>query len=355
MGQLLGILGAGDNTMLSALNPVTVTDAVNQVLARYNAEKQTAFSFFVEGETTDWKTVYALGGGDEMQELGPNGRPIEQRVTGSWEVAYPIRRYAAAIGWDYETFQYLTAADLERQVDSVAISNAKTHRKQIMRAIFGNANYNWTDVQGQHGVLTIRRLANSDGSTYPATATSDTEADDNHYLVSSYATASISDTNNPLVTLRDEIREHFGGTGRIVAVINSAEQAKIQALTQFTDAPTAGVTPGSDTAVADAGIPGVPGRFIGIDGASGVYVYVWDRIPATYIFARDMDQPAPLKRRVHSAPALQGFKLEAEDVNHPLYKRSWWDRFGYAAGNRLNGAVMFLDAGSSYTVPSVYA
>lgn len=355
MGQLAGILGAADNTILATIGPTVVSDAVNDLLARYQIEQQNAFSFWVEEQTTDWKTVYTLVSGDEMQELGQHDQPIEKRVTGSWETAYPIKRYGDALGWDYETFQYMTVADMERQTASKTIANAKTHRRQIMRALFGNVNYIYTNPQDGHGALTIRRLANGDGTTYPPLLTGTTEADEDHYLISGYAAASISDANNPLATMVADLKHHWDGPYLPVAHINSAQRNQIAGLSLFVDAVTPGVRPASTDATVDGQFPDAPGEFIGIDPVSGVYVYVWDQVPANYITMRDYNKPAPLKKRVHAVPSLVGFRLEAEAEHHPLYRRTWMDRFGYAAGNRLNGTIMFLDAGSVYVVPATYA
>lgn len=356
MGLLAGILRIEDTTLLSTLTVPEVNEAVNALLARYEAERNAWQNFLVEDETTDWKTLYNIGGVDEGQEIGPDGRPLETRPTGQIETAYPIRRFGWAVGWNYETFAHMTVADLERVTASRQGGNAKRHLREQFRAIFNNANYTYTDPV--HGALTIRRLANADGALYPPTFASDTEADDNHYVASGYANTAISATNNPFATLKAEIVEHFSEATGVVAIINSAQQAEIQAdLPSFVDAPVDGVTQGNDTAVATAadGI-NVPGTFIGTDAASGVRVYVSDsgRVPASYIYAQAVGVPRPLRRRVHVPETLRGFKLEADEQHYPLFKRTYIDRFGYAVANRLSAAIMFVDAGA-WANPAAYA
>ena len=201
-------------------------------------------------------------------------------------------------------------------------------------------------------------MANSDGATYPPTFSSDAEAQDNHYLASGYANTAISATNNPFVTLKAEIVEHFTEATGVVALINSAQLAEITTdLPSFVDAAPEGVIQGQDTAVATAaaGI-NVPGTFVGTDTASGVRVYVNDsgRIPASYIYAQAIGVPKPLRRRVHVPANLRGFKLEAEEEHYPLFKRTFVDRFGYGVANRLSAAIMFVDAGA-WANPATYA
>ena len=356
MSLLAGMLRIEDTTLLSNLTAPEVNDAVNQLLARYEMERNAWQNFLVEDETTDWKTLYNIGAVDEGQEIGPDGRPLETRPTGQIESAYPIKRFGWAMGWNYETFAHMTAADLERVVASHQGGNAKRHLREQFRALMNNTNYTWTDPV--HGSLTIRRLANTDGTLYPPTYSSDSEAEDNHYLVTGYANTAVSATNNPFVTLKAEIIEHFTEATSVVAIINSAQQAEIQNdLPSFIDGTIDGITQGNDTAVAtaDAGL-NVPGTFIGIDAASGVRVYVSDsgRIPASYIYAQAVGVPKPLRRRVHVPESLRGFKLEADEMHYPLYKRTFVDRFGYAVGNRLGAAVMYFHA-DTWANPSAYA
>lgn len=356
MSLLAGILRIEDTTLLANLTAPEVNDAVNMLLARYEAERNAWQNFLVEDETTDWKTLYNIGAVDEGQRVGPDGRPLETRPTGQIESAYPIERYAWAMGWNYETFAHMTAADLERVIKAHQGGNAKRHMTEQFRALFNNANYTWKDPV--HGDLTIRRLANSDGTLYPPTFSSDSEAQDNHYIVSGYANSAVSATNNPFVTLKAEIIEHFTEVTSVVAIINSAQQAEIQNdLPSFVDGVVDGVVQGNDTAVAtpDAGL-NVPGSFIGIDSASGVRVYVSDsgRVPADYIYAQAVGVPKPLRRRVHVPQSLRGFKLEGDEAHVPLYKRSFWDRFGYAVGNRLGAAIMYFHA-DTWANPSTYA
>lgn len=357
MGQLAGILRVEDTAPVAGIAPAEVGDAVNQLLARYVAERNAWQDFLVAGEVTNPKQLYKLGGVDEGQEIGPDGRPLETRPTGQVDVAFPLKRIGWALGWNYETQAYMTVADLERNVAAQQGGNAKRHMREQFRALFGNANYTVTDPR--HGSLTVRRLANTDGTTYPPAFNADAEADDNHYLVSGYAAAAISATNNPFAALKAEIVEHFTSATAVVAIVNAAQRAEIMTdLPNFVDAPTAGVQVGSATTTA-AALDGVnvPGSFLGVDGDSGVFVYVDDsgRVPANYVYAQAVGVPEPLLRRVPEAAALQGFKLEADEAHYPLFKRSYVDRFGYGVANRLSAAIMFLDAGSTWTTPAAYA
>lgn len=355
MSSLLGILGINDvNTRLLALSPEPIYDAVRQLSERYEAERNEVFRVFVAETTDRWSESYKLPVGGYMQKLNQHGRPAEERPTGSWDVAYPWDTFGTGVGWDYETYAHMTAGDLDNLMRSAAIANANTHRFEILKAILNSSNYTFADKFA--GNLTIRRLANatsgSDTSTYPPVLGSTSEATEDHYLESGYAASSISDSNNPFPTIREELEEHFG-TGQVVAFINPAQRAKVEALTAFTEKTPMFTVAGQDTSVLAGGLPSVPGKIIG--AANDVLVSEWRWVPSGYIIAVDLNQPGPLKQRVPVPTELRGFKLEAEEENDPMFKRTWRDRFGYGAGNRLNGVVMELGTGGTYSIPSGYS
>ena len=349
MALFAGILRTEDTARLTELDPVQISDAINQVLAEYQRERNEAQSLLVSDTVTRSSELVQLGGVDEGQEIGPDGRPLETHFGGNFTVGYPMKRIGWALGYNDETFANLTVADLDRQVTAKTAGNALRHRREIMRALVGNANYSFTDNIENSGTVTVARLANSDGTDYDGAGT-----DDNHYLASGYAAGSISATNNPLATLKDEIAEHQDGSVRVVAFINSTNRVDlIDGLTaSFVEAGVEGLTPAAADAQANGVGANVPGTFVGIDQASGVFVYEWNLVPAGYIYAQNVDGPGPLVRRIPAIQSLQGFTVRAEEEHFPFFKRTWIERFGYGVRNRLNGAVMQLTAGS-YTVPTV--
>ena len=86
----------------------------------------------------------------------------------------------------------------------------------------------------------------------------------------------------------------------------------------------------------------------------------WRWIPSGYLLGIHLDAPKPLIRRVDPPETGlgDGLQLIVEDVQSPIWKSSWRDRFGYGVGNRLNGVVMDLTASggaNTYTIPTIYA
>lgn len=348
MSLFAGILRIEDlNTALSTFEPEVISDAISDVLQKFQQERDQTYSLLVDSTTTAHSAIVREAGFDEGQELGPDGRPLETHVGGKYEVGFPVKRIGWALGWNRETFAHMSVADLDREVAAKTAGNARRHSREMRKALMLKSNYTFTDEI--HGGITVRRLANTDGTLFGAPP-----AEDNHYLTSGYAAASISPINNPFATLAAEVREHFTSDTRIVAFVNSSHVPIIQSgLTTFVDTGVEGIVPANNTAVANELNLSVPGYFLGIDSASGVYVYVWDAIPSNYILAGAVDEAAPLRRRVPVPVSLQGFQLLEEESHLPFYKRTWMELFGYGVSNRLSWACMFLDAGSTYTDPTL--
>lgn len=359
MSGIYGILGLNDTdyVFLNTLGQQVIYDASNQALAMWRAELAAQLAAFVEMDTENYKERYKLPGGGRLQRMSGMSQSGAVKAYGSWDVAYPLEDFGAQVAQDRIDFAYATVQDLNRHLDTVMIQDINTVRFEILKALFNSAADTFTDAR--HGSLTIQPLANGDSVVYPPVEGSEDEATDNHYLESGYAASSISDTNDPYATIVAELEEHFGmptGGSPIVTFINTAQVAKTVALTGFYEVTDRFVTPGTQTA--DVIMPGVtlPGRTIGRH-SDGTWVQEWSWIPANYMLAIHLLAPKPLKRRMHPASTglPRGLTLVSESDLYPFTQAHYEDHFGVGVGNRLNGVVMELGTGGTYTVPTAYA
>ena len=357
MSSIFGLLNISDAdlTMVNSVGQRVLYDATTEYLSVINAELNAGLSLFVENTTEDYKERYKLPGGGRLQPRGTLANTAYRRTIGYWDVAYPINDYGAALGMDDVTLAYMTAAEYQRQVDGVVAGNTATVRFDLLKALFNASSRTITD--DRWGSLTVQPLANGDSVVYPPAMGSETEATDNHYLESGYAASSIDNTNNPLVTLREELEEHFGtmtGGDNIVVFHNQAQTAKLEALADFDEVPDRYIRPGTGISVPE-GAPNTPGIVTG--RSSGVWCVEWRWIPANYLLAIHLDQPKPLKMRVDTAASgiPRGLHLYFNDEARPIQTMQWRHRFGFGVGNRLNGVVMELGTGGSYTTPTSYA
>lgn len=356
MSGIFGALGINDTdrVYLQTLGQQVVYDAVQQTLEQYNADLDAAMMLFIEETTSDHKRRYKLPGGGRLQRLGGQAQAGAVKATGQWDVAFPLEGFGAQLAANRVDFAYMSANDLDRHLDTIFAQDTNTVLYEIFKALF-NATAG-TFIDTLWGTLTIERLANGDAVVYPPVLGSESEATDNHYLESGYAASAISDTNNPYVTIRDELEEHFGtptGGSNILTFINNAQVAKTEALTDFDPINDRFTTPGANTDQL-FGVPNVPGRVVG--RTNGVWVVEWRRVPANYMLATHLDAPKPLIQRIDPADTGlgQGLLLVAESDTHPFSASHYEHRFGIGAGNRLNGVVMELGTGGTYTVPSGY-
>jgi len=364
MAGIFGQINISDNERVfsATVGQQVIWDAVQAYLDRANTELAVAMGLFVERTTSDFKFRYKLPGGGYLQERQSNGSFGNVKATGSWDVAFPIKDVGAAVGGNDVDMAYMTVKELDTHVQTVHIQNVNTVRFSILKALMNNAEVSFPDpIQG---TLLVEPIANGDSVVYPPVLGATAEAAENHFLESGYASASISDTNNPYATIAAELEEHFGaptGGSQIAVFINPAEVAKTRALADFVPVSDIAVQPGADSAT----VKGIPpellrvGRVIGRMETAGVWIVEWRFMTSGWMVGIHLDAAKPLIRRIDPADTQlgDGLRLVAQEElqDHFPFKNSYWrHRFGFGAGNRLNGVVMELGTGGTYTVPTAY-
>ena len=360
MSTIFGHLNLNDTDYVfnSTVGQRALMDAIEDYLARRDHQIDMLISVFVDSETENFKERFKLTGTGRMQDMGfdPVAGPAAQKVTGQWDVAYPLTSKQTRVAWTRISQGYYSVMDLERHVLGVEENNKNSVRFEILKAMFNNTQRSFSDPN--NGTLSLEPFANGDTVTYPPVIGAESEATDDHYLESGYAAANISDTNNPYKTIEAELTEHFGrsqGNNEVAVFIHSDQKAVTEDLTDFVEVIDRFVIPGTQTATL-TGLPTMhPGRVIG--RTNGCWVIEWDWIPTGYMLGVHMGASPPLKRRID--PATTGFqsglRLVHEDENFPFEAQYWENRYGYAVGNRLNGVVMELGTGGTYTIPTIYA
>lgn len=359
MAGIFGVLNLNDTERVFAntVGQSAIYDAAQQVLAQHNAELMAAIQVFVEAETEDHKRRYMLPGGGRLQRRGSDSPTGAVKASGSWDVAFPLEDFGAQVAADMVDWAYMTVQDVQRHLDTVMQQDINTVRFELLKALLNNAQDTFSDPL--YGSLSIEPLANGDSVLYPPVLGSETEATDDHYLESGYAAGSISDSNDPYETIVDELEEHFGtvsGGGSTVVFINNAQSSITRTLTDFDPVVDQFIRPGDDTDVPIGPPVPVPGRVLGRHNA-GCWVVEWRWIPANYMVGVYLDAPPPLLMRVDPADTglPRGLALVSDSDTNPFVQSHYRHRFGFGAGNRLNGVVMELGTGGSYTPPSGYA
>jgi len=357
MSGIFGKLGLADTDRVFAatVGQRVIYEEASTYIAGVNAEIDRILAVFVERTSSDYKLRYKLPGGGHLARRGPDGRYGAVKAYGYWDVAFPLEDFGAEIAGDDVTMAYMTVRELENHIDTVVAKNVNSVRFEMLKALLNNTQ--GTFVDPLWGSLSIEPLANGDTVVYPPVMGSESEATEDHYLESGYLAANISDTNNPLETVRDDLEHHFGaatGGENLVVFVNNAQRGQLEDLTDFDPVPDQFIRVGDNVNV-PTGLPGVPGRILG--RCSGCWVVEWRWIPASYMLGLHMEEPGPLIRRIDPADTGlgDGLQLVARDEEFPFEASVWRHRFGFGAGNRLNGVVMELGTGGTYSIPSGYS
>lgn len=364
---MAGIYGAlGLNTTdsqliyIQTIGQTAIYDAVDQVLAQHTADLNAAMGFLVEAETEDHTERYMLPGGGRLQRMGPDGRPGAVKASGKWDVAFPLEEFAAEWAASRVAYAYMTMRDLDRHMKTIEQQNINTVRFEMLRAIFNNTSRTFVDPI--RASLTIQPLAigATDGVTYPPVLGSETDQTLDRYAESGYAASAISDTNDPFPTIVNPLEASFGaptGGSPIVVFINNAQTAKVGLLSAFDAVTNRYVDPGDNISTV-MGLPdGLPGRVLGVHEDSGAVIVEWRWIPANYMLGIHLQAPPPLKKRVDPGYTGlgRGLSIVAQSETYPFSESIYSHRFGFGVGNRLNGFVLELGTGGTYTIPTAYA
>lgn len=362
MSAIFGVLGVDDTEAdyLDSYGSELIFDAINEVLGYHNADLAAASRVFVRGETEKFQMRWLAPGGGLMTPVGqdPFAPGPAVRRYGEWDVGFPLTGYEESFSVSRIGLAHMTLQELDANLDTILERNIRQHRARILTALFEDTARTFADVV--HGNITLPRLANTDGVTFPTLPGATAEAEDDHYRESTYTVANITVLANPLLDLRNEILEHFGGrqaTGTDILYMHNEDQtAYIQAIATFTAIGDTRINWGADTDLAQF-IKGIPGMLYG--RCEGCWVSQWDWIPATYGIAVHLMYP-PLLKRVHPAATglPRGLTLVARDRDHPLESSFYADYFGYAVCNRLSAAVIEVSGDApaeAYGPPAAYA
>lgn len=352
---VFGILGIQDRDQtVDRLGERTIYEAITEQTEIHNEEVAEMTAMFIEETTTDHTETYKVPGGGMMQESDEITRPGAVKGGAEYSVAYDLRDARDQVAWDDVSIAYLTVRDLQRVMQTIYIRHANWVRYHIMTHLLREVNATFND--RTKGALTIRRLANNDGTIYPPTMAGGDGAQALHYITSGYAASAISDTNDPFATGRNLLETYFG-PGNPIALINPDESPEVKLMADFVPYGDRFIRP----AAADpelVGGPGatVPGMVIG--RVSGVWVAEWRNMPSGYIYMQDLNQPGPLKKRVDMPTGIAGrgaLALVATQDEFPLRESFWRDRHGYGVGNRLNGVAIELTIDATYDDPAAFA
>jgi hypothetical protein len=358
--NILGMLNSSDSdyVKLHTYGQGVIYDALTQILGNHNNDVAEARTLFVSMTTWMFQDVYKLEGYGRLQRRGVQSRPGEVKAAGEWTVGYPLEDFGAAIGISTVDWAYMDAREFNRHVGTVLTQDLNTHRFEILKAYFNNTARAFIDLGKHFPDTTVQPLANGDSVLYPPVVGSEVPSTSNNYLGVPAAATTITDANNPIPAMVNQLEQRFGtptGGSDIVIFCNNAQTLGIQGLAGFTTVPNRFVTYGDLTnLVVTGGIPIRMGRVLGETNSALIVEWRW--IPAGYLLGIHAGAPPALALRTDPPDTglTTGLQMKAQDEEFPFLDYAWTDRFGYGVANRLNGVVMDLTAAggaSTYSIP----
>lgn len=344
LGTLADLLR--NTNLVSTVDLSLVNETIQRELAIHN---QLAVEMVADMAEPTTQPLFGVGT-SETGELVPADeftRAPTQRVTGDQNLGIPLEGWQYAIGWTRKYFLNATVQEFARQVDAAQ----KAHRKKIIatmkRAIFGPANFTWTDHLARPALnLPVKRFHNADSWSIPEGPNGEVfdGSTHTHYLANATLTAAAA------LSAVNTVAEH-GYTDSLRLIINAADETAFRALTGFMAYPDPRLTiPSTAQPTKSTQVFKTDNKAIGLFGMAEVWVKPWGI--ANYLVVTDVGSPdKPLAFR-QSAGGVQGLTIAAELDVFPLHAQYMEAEFGFGVRTRSNGAVLRFNNGT-YAAPTI--
>jgi len=318
-------------------------------LANFNGQVSEVMGELCE-KTTEQAKVFGLASDTDFAEIDEFGVPVTQKSSGSFEVAFPVKKYAYGLGWTSDYLAMKTPAEIAASYTTLQAKDKKNIVRMVKQAIFNSTNYTFKD-EFYNGVsLTVRRFWNNDGASVPVNSQGTSFASHTHYKA---VAASGSPTNAEIDALVSNVTEHDLTEG-VGIYINASNVSKLEAIssTKFKKLRSDLMVYNASDVTRDAlNVTDISNYQVGIwDGLYPVFVKPW--IPANYILALAIGDDKPLAWRELPFSNMQGLKLDAMVSAMPLVAQNAVRFAGVGVLNRSAGAVLYI-GGTSWANPTI--
>lgn len=357
--NLLDTLATIDKDTVYEYGEDRLYEHIRDLLDVHNMMTQQLMGTFVESNTDRIARLGADSATMSMIEVDEYGTVDTQKVAVSgYDIGFPLRAYQVSVGWTRRYFQLKTPADIAKDFIGVRDADVNNMRKQMLRALYRATNYTFIDRLTDSISLPVKALMNADGTAIPMDEFGNTFNGATHTHLVGRAGGSLAASD--ISALIENVTEHGVGGGRVVVLINAAQEAAVRAFTaNFApfQAPLLSPGPGSTVDVVDGGRKYDPYQIddkpIGIwDGFVEVWVKPW--IPTGYITALKTGGSGGevLRMRTRGTAGMGNLGILFEDENYPM-RGQWFEReFGLGVWNRFACAHLYT-GGTSYVQPTI--
>jgi hypothetical protein len=326
----------------------TLVDAVTAAAQAHNQDINDSLSLFATQTQQHSVGVRPIGEA-ELQDVDEWGRPDPVRFPAPVARYFPLYMAQTSIAMNYVTSQKITVGELQERLQVMFMSDSKWLRRKLLKAVFSNSNYNFSDPQ--FGTLAVSVLANGDSETYLRGATGAASADTHHKGAATFTEAVLTDIRSELV----EHEENGGSEAQVVVFVPTTSTATVQGFDGHVIGADPNVALGTaiDTYVGAFGST-APGTSIGYNANSMVHLREWDKLPDNYAVGVTGSGLKPLAMREDAEASLRGFGEIPGREDMPYLQRIWSRRAGFGAYNRV-GAVVYRTNNATYAVPTGYS
>jgi hypothetical protein len=332
-------------------------ESIDMALQTHNQLLAEAMLDFVE-PTTDRLRRY--GGPDQMvmEELDEIGSANAQKIGPGATLGFPMKFYGGGLQWSRLYFLNATGKELAAQVEAMMDADVKNVLKQLKAALMIPINANFEDRRVDHVQLPIKGLVNADGGAIPIApdGTTFNGATHKHYLApptATWASATAAQMTTDVTGLVTTVVEHFL-TGKILVLINQAQEANIRSLTSFFPYYDMRLTPAITATQATSSkldVTNLTNRAIGVCGPAEVWIKPW--IPAGYVVAMQVDVPQKALCMRTRNVGSGNLELQFDMEEYPLRARTYGREFGFGVWNRVAAAVLDTADLTTYVAPAL--
>lgn len=347
----IATLLAANNQSAASFGLSNIEEILAADLAAYNAVVDEMFGE-IAGVTTDRLRMYGGSTDGEMIEVDEFGKAPTQNASVGSQVAFPLRKFQYPIGWTADWFKKHTPADMAIQMQAAQMAHLRMLRREIARALFGSANYSFTDRFVDNLSLGVKRLVNADSAAIPNGPFGETFDASTHTHYDATASFLVGNLDTQIA----DLVEHGHGRGVKIA-INRAQLATVLGFSGVLPAKfdNVNVSVNSDSFSVKRSSGDITLDDYTAATYNGAEIVVRPWVPSGYVFAWAADdprKPVMLRRDVDADGNLPGLVLAAEYADHPLYAKNFEMYVGAGVYNRTNGVVLYT-GGGAYVNPTI--
>lgn len=332
-----------------------LNEAIQADLAMHNTRVDEMLRELAE-VSTERSTIYGTNAQGEAVQRDEFTSAPTQKITVGSKVEFPLDSFEFAVGWTADYLRRATVQDMAKSTIAARQAHIRRLQLDIKNALFGPANYTWTDRWVDGNDLAVKRLVNADSAPIPNGPNGETfnAATHTHYDYVDWANVNTAAKEAAVRALVQDVIEH--GHGNDVRIyINRAQETDFRALTGFAALPLPNmIFRNTDTAVGTLDITKADNRLIGYYDGLPVWTKPW--VPSNYIFTFSAGAPEAMKPLRYRQPVLQsqrGLYIAGEIITHPLQARYMQFWHGFGAKERTNGAILYLGSASAYAAPTL--